>query len=459
MRQEQFEKDLRSKFKNYSPSIDEAVLWSEIEQALPNKTKERALVYWFLFPILLIAFGFYFFSDGNFVTDERLEIVASEAVINQNLETNNSNEDTQVELIVDTDTPQLESNSFKINESKDLTSSLIVSKKARVEFSDIDVELVTEKVAEKFVEYSDKASGKYLSEVINNSSSIVKPLASKVSLVAALPQVANRFTGLSLEARDFDKALKTEVFDSKETSTRRWFLDWSLGGGILQSAFSSQFPEASGLETLRTNNEQQFETFGTTVLVNYRLNQNWSLGLGLAYTKLVTGSEIESITTSEISLIDTSAVYYNGVSTTIETGPRDFIETTTRLHQRYNTYSQLTIPVKIYYSNQINNSWGYRMGLGYTHSVWSKASGYDQDLNQLAYNLTVDGEKRLRKNGSNRLILESSMTYTRAQKSMYFGLTYLPDLNGIYVDNYLIQKKIHLLHFNAGVIIPLNFKK
>ena len=460
MNYENYDNNLRTKFESFAPSGDESAMWAEIEAALPKKKNRKYFFFFTLAGVVVLAFAL-----GYYILDKSVEQTAVSTMITKPT----SNKSLGVKSR-DGD-----------REEQEVLEAIITNEKRS---TDKELEKSHSERDDKLAAYASSLEKTIpsLSGYQTKTTSIVKAVANQTSLgsrlslgvreskaddkVAKTKDVLMPATALSIIAPHLyelerELSLNWNIVDVPEIAIAKdspWSMDITLGGGLTQSVYTVNEPSGANLANLRENLENDLEALGATVSLQYRLSDHWTFGLGLTYLTQVVSSEVLSTSTAITSKVDTTAIFHTAQGVQIETGPREFLETTQRTHLRYQRSQQLLLPISLKYSGSISNAWGYQLGVGYGLGLWSTYQGLLQDPLDQDYDLGTDIDNRLESRGSDRLLFDTHIIREIAGfGQLKFGVNYLYDLNGRYNDNQSIQKQSHALQLSGGLIIPLKF--
>jgi len=445
MKYDNFEKNLRMKFKSYQPGLDESALWSEIESALPQKPNRRKyFVILFLIGFGLATFSLNYLNSNDSYIDSiiKKDIISDEyenkalepkiaAAQFNNIAYNNSKSSTKLAT-----QKHPSKNKERTNINLKNTSTILNS----VKFD--KVEAPQNESHNKFVNK--------LSAFENRTKEIPKIIIEKLESPMSTSALPITNTYLVLKEKEIGK--KTRKMHIKEHSP--WSSDFKIGIGTISSLYSGDYP----LINLRETNETNLESYSGTINLDYALSKHWSLSIGASYLYHSSSNLVNTTSSETIILQDTIAIINSSNSAQIIAGPREFLVTNSQSHLRIQRSQQLFLPLVLTYSGNLIDKWKYQFGAGYGLSVLSDYSGIVQELSAISYDLSFDSENRLRKRGSDKLILQTNFVKNLGNAvQVNFGLSYLHDLQGRYVKTNTIQKKSHGLQLSGGITIPLNF--
>ena len=370
MNQNNYENNLRSKFESYAPSVDESALWAEIESALPKKKNRK---YFFFFAIagsliltLAITYALldrqterttvsenYSMKDNYEDKEAVVEQTTAQNTVESQIRPGKATTGMFEEAITRNDSRAY--NSGRITKPALFAPTLSETIPSYSSNQEINTSVVRRKIA-------NRATSQMVLETTSNGvvgvKTITKTSGDRIlhSPVTALDIIVPH---LFSDERTFD--LNWDVVDFPEISVPRrspWSLDVALSGGLTQSVYSMMTPDGASLVNLREGLERNLETLGANISIQYRLADHWTFGLGLSYLTQVVSSEVVTTTTAIMSREDTTAIFHTSEGMIIETGPREFLETTMSTHLRYQRSQQLLLPISVKYSGTIEGAWG-----------------------------------------------------------------------------------------------------
>jgi len=451
MNQEQLEKKMQDAYQNYSPQLDQSEMWSEIDRALGEEPRKKKTLLWFFLSILFIGCNLFFINNYK-----------------QNEEKISTPINSQKELTSDTkklDTPY---NSNKKKEVLLKTNSTIESEVHSGQSMSV-IEKPEEKNFDALINIEGNNSKVTISpirevrnlekSVTQNTIALTRKSSSNI-IVDQLEKIPSLQFGLTRIVNEYKLAISNNSIENiEEDENSPWNLNIGMSYGMVSSDFVSNDAMGDDIINLQKNNVNDDHLLSMDGTLLFDLHPNWSIGFGFDYNRIVTNGLYTSSSQYNTTLTDTVLIIYNATGKTIEYGPREFVVKSTKTYRRFNKYHQILAPIKIQYQNSLNDKWGYQLVAGYAFSLWSKNKGFDQELNDMEYSIDTDVDQRIRKSKHQKLIFGTHMTRSFMHEGeFYIGIQYVKDLNGIYNNNYLIQKKMNALQIKAGIAIPLNFK-
>ena len=456
MKEDYIENKLKDKFSNYSPSYDATEMWANIDNALGKEDEGSRKFIWFILIGVLIGMTSLLVWNGNNTEMTSITETSSykEDAINESGQVLNFS-DADTESIVSSQKNDIADSAENIAAKKEVVeaSEEVLSRNESLDAASL---AISEAKGEEPIMDESKIT---LTAVENSSVNLpsVDDFSERLSLdiLGKLPIIQAMALANVNDIYSIDAPFL--LTDSKRYYAK-WDVNFNIGGGFVFSDLSSNDATGNALAQLRNDLETDNDSYSTEIGIGFHLSEHWRVGIDIGYNQYYTSSRITSLDVNTVTLEDTLSITHTPNGVTVSTGPRDFISTVSRTHERYNKYQQIYLPVTIAYNNNFNTKWGYSLSAGYAPTLWSSVTGYDQDEDDIAYSLSTDVDQRLRDLISNRIVLSSRINRTLSNRgAIYFGLRAMPDLSGIYQSNFNIQKKNHLIQLNAGVVFPINF--
>ena len=243
---------------------------------------------------------------------------------------------------------------------------------------------------------------------------------------------------------------QTTIKKAKKNIDNRWGLGVSVG---YYFALANYGGTDNPLIDLRKQNEDPLEALEALLSINFRLSEEWFLSSGVSCSRInqsgtTTKEFIEDrpgeVIVGEVNTVDGS--YYITEAGMVPHKVRS-------TYRRYVSYSSLALPVQIQYAREIKNGWGISVNGGFEYSLMAWQSGYEQDLDGVEYNLSMDDSQRMNKRSSNYLLLGLRLQYLLSENVViHLGGQSKYAISDLYQTT-AFQKRYVLPGLTSGVLI------
>ncbi len=420
-----FEKELKQKFQEYNPVMDEAAFWDTIAAELPAEERPRRgfLWIWFLAGLLLMTSGLLLYSSSD---------TTKEAVVAKSETAHESQ--TDIKQIAQVATDKLTDSEAESVQAISLDKSVIAHSPSQQSDSPTmpsrgEVQLARPKDAKSSSVTSRPSQAK--SEQAKTEQVLTSD--SNLSLIPAFVTNTKLASGIALPVFDFVRPtvectlehMEDRVDDQVEVKNSGRF-SYQLGLGY--AAFSIRQTANAAL-----SNEEALEALSADFRVRYKLNSKWLIHSGL----LINRNHLANMTVRK-------SEQENFRST----------EVRTLITRRYNAVTQLTIPIGLSYAHKLSETYGMTVGLAYELGIHSWNRGYEQGPNDQEYNITTDKDRRYADSGIDRLGVETAIHRQIGEgRLLSLGLYYKRGTSNIYNEQSSLEKTFD----QAGLSIALLF--
>ena len=239
-----------------------------------------------------------------------------------------------------------------------------------------------------------------------------------------------------------------DVVDQDLGHRSRWAIGFDVG---LYRPHAIYRGDNMDLIDLRESLEKSLEAFDFAATISYAFNDNWSLNSGVVF------SQINQQSTNTRSFIkeDSSSDAIIGKVFSVDGDYYLFGEETTRFdvtqqYERYLSYTSVAIPVTLSY-RLVGRKWDLAFSGGFEYSLYGKHSGFEQDLQEVEYDLSLDSESRLNASSSHYGLLGLNIEYAVSDKVIWHlgGQTKL-GISGLYQRSEF-QKRFNLPGIKTGM--------
>ena len=475
MNRKLFEKIISDKFEEYNPSYEaKDDMWESIEAELLPKRDSKRVLKFVLFLFLSFGFGWSYWSATK--QDPSLISTPVEVTSNSFLEEDTGhiypeNRDVKIDDIeyksvsksfrkadhisrhsnTQSVALQINSPSFKQESILALSNAISLEENYSNEFS--ANKLANIGASANFTESDfNKSTGLKERGSVQKQAKDISASPIPIPILQLLPiKVAHELytnNDMPLQVFKYSELGKLEIdINSKDRFTV------GIVGGMhsLKSNYKLINESYASILEQRVSSEEAELQYSLGLQIEYDLNSKWSIQSGLNFYHF----QEASFRTTTISQLDTLNDYTQigktvaGADSTL-IGTAYITKTTNHKELRYTNRQWLTIPIILNYNLSLSEKSKLGIGIGIEKIIYTRIQGYEDDLNDLSYNLSLDNESRYGARGMHAL-LRFRYKYVFTDKwSIQLESNYKHALISNYKPIAPIQKSFHTISLAIG---------
>lgn len=480
MNYKEYENKINRDFQGFENSIDDTGMWEHIEPHLPKK-KRRSPIW--IFSLLMMSMALFSLVTWAYYYDSESEHIDTAEIVHNDLERSNNNGIVSEQYSVPDDhsfnDQRPEEGIYQSSKSgvivRDKSQSNNDIKVERPTFYQTDISVPSRTLLElqehrkpntTFIDYREARLIQTAPIQLNWPQLIEEDVKLEAASVTTISGSVDERIGLQklniqLLPNDLEIPLMDYVFakNRKDGEGKRVFiaLETGIGYALLNPNYSTSNPEFRELIESRRNLEKTLESISLYSNFKMSLSRSFSLSLGIEFYRFRTSSVTTRSTDTIEEIPGVVSIFNRSGGTIEEEGAIQVLNQTEQTWQRFNTSTNLAIPLQLFYRRHIGSFNSLQIGVGYRKGILNRTRGYEEDLVTGEYSLTTDDENRLRITGQDHAMISASwLFHLRTGQDLSIGLRYLHDMTGIYNSNIEIQKKLHHIGLQTSIQLPIN---